>query len=180
MGTGFTFQKKSSGIYKMPPLVYSLALLFSVFVSQYSHAIPEVPDPQNTPGSLCTVQDKDFKEFRYEEQIAYCKRNVSRGFKKYIYALYRIPKKCRKQYTIDHLLPLAIGGNNNLQNLWPEHKAIKSLRQNLEFNIYMKLKKTLINQQEAIDIVMEAKVNPPIEDLPPGNYCPSNFTHLWQ
>ena len=46
-------------------------------------------------------------------------RNVSTKTKKEVFHRYGIdPKKDR--YEIDHLIPLELGGSNDIKNLWPE------------------------------------------------------------
>ena len=143
-----------------------------VFSFQFSvFSFPKIPNGDRTPGSICTTEHDDFKEFRYREKIPYCARGVSSSLKKRIYRQYKIPLECKSLYTIDHLIPLSIGGDNSKENLWPEHKKIKKLRQNLEFRAYLDLKKGKITQEEAIERVLHAKFNPPVDDLNPGDPC---------
>jgi hypothetical protein len=125
-----------------------LVLLFFFAVSV--QAYPLHPNLDTTPSSVCNTQNPDFKEFRYHEQIAYCARNVKSETKKYIYDLYEIPLHCRKHFTIDHFIPLSIGGDNSIENLWPEHKSIKAQRPTLEFDVYQSLQRGMIKQQDAI------------------------------
>ncbi len=132
---------------------------------------PFVPTREKTSGSLCTPQDPDFERLRYEERIPYCRRNVSRSEKADIYEAYGVPKRCRGDYTIDHFIPLSIGGTNHRDNLWPEHKSIKALRQNLELDLYKQIDQGLITQKEAIRIITEAKWNPPIHDPSDFEIC---------
>lgn len=121
---------------------------------------PQTPNNQTTPGQLCTESDSDFGEYRYEEQIPYCERNVSSALKAKIYDDYRIPEADRSQYTIDHLIPLSLGGSNNISNLWPEAKILKQERRpHLEDELYMKLQAGEINQQTAIECILGAKFN---------------------
>ena len=124
---------------------------------------PVVPDPDMTPGELCDTKDPDFKEYRYREKIPYCQRDVSRARKTQIYLNYSVSLKKRNQYTIDHFIPLSIGGDNSDENLWPEHKEIKKLRQNLELDVFESLRDGYITQEEAIEMIIEAKLNPPLE-----------------
>lgn len=132
------------------------------------YPFPLTPDEQMTPGEICTFDNPDFIEKRYGEQIPYCKRAVSGGKKRYIYSRYKIPSKCRGSYTIDHFYPLSIGGNNEVENLWPEHKKVKDTRKNLEWEVYLALKAGDITQQEALDIIFEAKYNPSQPANPQG------------
>jgi hypothetical protein len=123
---------------------------------------PRIPDQTVTPGDLCTRQDPDFDGYRYKEHIAYCERNVTPAQKRQIYDQYNIPKSKRHNYTIDHFIPLSIGGSNSRENLWPEHVKIKELRIDLEINTYYELERGNISQKEAIRIITEAKLNPPL------------------
>lgn len=137
-------------------LVYLLFLLPMV-----GSAFPLTPDPQRSPGALCTRSDPDYAEDRYGERIPYCQRNVSSSTKKSIYRVYGIPRHCTNRYTIDHLIPLSIGGDNSIRNLWPEHKFIKATRQNLEEKLYWAMSNGQLLQQEAVEQVLREKLNPP-------------------
>jgi len=78
---------------------------------------PHTPNATVTPGSLCDTQNADFIEFRYQEHIPYCARNVSSVLKAKIYEQYGIPEADRDQFTIDHLIPLSIGGSNDRSDI---------------------------------------------------------------
>jgi hypothetical protein len=163
----------SLGFLFSPP---SLALLdsdssgFEVgFLQQLE--FPFVPDATMTTGSVCNESDPDFERRRYEERIPYCKRNVSGGLKKQIYRKYQVPAHCQSEYTIDHFIPLAIGGTNRADNLWPEHKSIKALRQDLEWELYKKMDQGKISQQNAIQIIVQSKLNPPIPNATNFEFC---------
>lgn len=142
-------------------LTYAVALLILTASGGHLLAFPLIPDPQVTVGDLCDTANSDFKEYRYKERIPYCNRNVSSGLKSRIYAAYGIPKKCRKEYTIDHFIPLSIGGSNEANNLWPEHKNLKAIRQSLETDLYYDIRGGRITQEEAIERVIHEKMNPP-------------------
>lgn len=133
--------------------VFLLVLLASLSL----HSYPLTPRPI---GSLCTPQDKDFKEYRYCEQIAYCQRNVSTALKAKIYEWYDIPVEERTNYTIDHIIPLSLGGNNSKANLWPEHKELLKLKGNLEYDLYLSLKRCVESQSNAVKTILDYKLNP--------------------
>ncbi len=135
-------------------------LLFAgTFVSADSFLVK--PDPAMTQGDYCETSDPDFVDFRYSEKVAYCARNVSYWTKKAIYDQYQIPEKCRAEFTVDHYIPLFMGGSNHNGNLWPEHKLVKATRQNLEMDLYVEMKNGRIGQKEAIEIITQAKMHPP-------------------
>lgn len=133
----------------------------SLFLSLAAHAFPPVPDPVLTPGALCEVHDPDYAEDRYHERIPYCRRNVSSATKKSIYRVYGIPSRCTNRYTIDHFVPLSLGGDNSVRNLWPEHRNVKATRHDLEQKLYNQLAQGRLTRQEAVDLIYEHKLNPP-------------------
>ena len=123
--------------------------------------VPVKPDPSYTIGDFCDLRDTDFDEVRYKEKVAICIRNVSWELKDFVYEKYGVPRHCRKYYTMDHYVPLFMGGSNQAQNLWPEHKDIKATRQNLEQDLYSQLKNGLVTQEAALHVITHAKQNPP-------------------
>jgi hypothetical protein len=140
---------------------YLIALAMILFGLQATAGELIKPDPKVTYGDLCTAQSPDFVGYRYQEKIAYCVRNVSRAEKARIYEIYHIPRKCRHEYTIDHFLPLSMGGSNQPQNLWPEHHNVKATRQDLEQDLFEELSSGQITQEEALREIVEAKTHPP-------------------
>ena len=106
-------------------------------------------------GSLCTSEVKDFDGFRYPEQIAHCKRNVSTRKKDQI--CLRDGVYDRTYFTVDHLIPLAIGGSNKDDNLWCQHKDIAVTE--LEYKLYLELRSGTISQRLAITRMLDAKFN---------------------
>lgn len=133
--------------------------------SSLALAYPLTPNPERTPGDLCSTQNPDFKEYRYQEKVPYCQRNVSYETKTRIYQDYGIPNSCRGRFTVDHLIPLSMGGSNEPTNLWPEHTFVKQMRPELELETYERLRSGELTQAEAIAIILEAKRNPQIMEL---------------
>lgn len=148
-----------------------LLLLLSLNAVAGTLPAPLIPNPSMTMGDACSKGDRDFKEYRYREHIPYCQRNVSSSLKREIYAAYGIPTNCQKDYTIDHFYPLSLGGNNQRDNLWPEHRAVKHTRQDLEMELYEQLKAGKITQSRALAEIKEAKLHPDTSKIPTGNYC---------
>jgi len=134
--------------------------------------IPQTPDRNVSPGDVCTESSEDFQEHRYEEQIPYCVRNVATETKGQVYEEYHVSVESRGDYTIDHIIPLSIGGSNKMSNLWPEHKAIKRERQNLEYCLYIAIRDGRIHQKEAIDVVLDAKFNRRVKEICNGVSLP--------
>ena len=119
--------------------------------------IPVVPNAEVTPGDFCNEQDEHFLTYRYDEKIPYCERHVNTWLKNKIYKEYQVPQECRHRYTIDHMVPLALGGNNNPHNLWPEHVLVKATRQALENSLYHQVKRNEITTEEALQVIIDAK-----------------------
>lgn len=130
-----------------------IVVSFSIFAPSY----PRVPRQDLTYGQLCSARNPDFEGYRYTERIPYCERNVSREQKEKIYNLYRIPVNCRGRYTIDHFIPLSIGGDNSDANLWPEHKLVKATRPQLEQELFVALSRGQITQKNAIELIVREK-----------------------
>lgn len=145
---------------------FVFALFVMLGVGSLSYAdYPVVPDERMTPGDLCSKNDPDFDGYRYRERIPHCDRDVSRSLKNHIYKQYGIPSRCRHRYTVDHFYPLSIGGNNSSKNLWPEHRFVKRLRMDLEQDVFDQVREGRISQAEALEIIYEEKMNPPVEEL---------------
>ena len=110
------------------------------------------PDLSFTPGKLCTTSDPDFKELRYAEQIAYCNRNVTQQMKTTVAAHYNVPQSEWSNYEFDHLIPLAIGGDSHVDNLWPQPRGIENSdgKDKLEMSLYLQMKAGTVTQAEAV------------------------------
>ncbi len=50
-------------------------------------------------------------------------RNVSTATKNAVFAEYGITNHSGATYEVDHLIPLELGGSNDIANLWPEAAA---------------------------------------------------------
>lgn len=124
-------------------------------------SVPLHPNPDYTTGDFCKPKDPDFQEYRYKERVPTCYRDVSWGRKARVYGEYKIPQKCWKYYTVDHYIPLFMGGSNQEINLWPEHKDVKATRQNLEQELYDQMRAGTITQKRAIEVITHAKLHPP-------------------
>jgi len=133
----------------MKSLISLLSTLFFVQVS----AFPLIPDKDVSPGNFCVLKDKHFKEFRYPEKIPYCKRRVSSSLKD------RVCKRDgvldRKGYTVDHIIPLSLGGNNSEANLWCQHRSLYT--GGIEFFYYSQLKKGRISRLDAAIKILKCK-----------------------
>lgn len=122
-------------------------------------AYPPVPHLGLTPGKLCTQPI----ERRYPERIAYCGRKVSDAMKLGVMRLYdeRLGTKTsqmdRTLFTIDHHIPLCMGGSNDLANLWPQHRRIGAVTTSLEAKICRLMALGRWRQAHAVDIMRRVK-----------------------
>jgi len=149
-------------------LTLSFATLLSFLVSTVSLAdaanrnFPETPDMKMTPGSTCARPNA----YRYPEKVPYCERGVESETKwaiirEYDTELgYSIERTGRVNFKIDHLIPLCMGGSNEVTNLWPQHKSIYELTDPLEPVLCGKMAEGRMSQVQAIDIIRRAKQNP--------------------
>ncbi len=135
------------------------ALALAIFCS-VSFA-SRTPIKDKTPGVLCRATDPEFVERRYKEKVPYCRRYVPPPIVEAVFKEYRIESKRWGEFTIDHLIPLALGGSNSKKNLWPEPKEVKEKRYNLENTLYLKLKTGSLTHSQAVVLVLQSKFNPP-------------------
>lgn len=131
-----------------------IAVLF-LTLNLHAHTFPLKADPVKTPGDVCTETNPDFKEFRYKEKIAVCNRNITTAKRSKVYDSYGIVVSERKNYTIDHFIPLFIGGSNDIKNLWPQHKDISSAA--LEYRVYNIINAGKLEKADCLDLLMAIK-----------------------
>lgn len=142
-------------------LVLTTVISITSFSNQRGGQFPTGPNPQITPGANCTTS----KTYRYPEHIKYCERDVSSGLKNSIIAQYdrelgyTIRQMPRGEFKIDHFIPLSIGGSNDKENLWPQHKSVYAYSDPLELQVFELISQAKIKQAEAIRVIKECKLN---------------------
>jgi hypothetical protein len=109
-----------------------------------------IPNPSVTPGRLCTPQDPNFDGNVYPEHIAHCARNVSMSEKDAVAAAYGIPRSDYPMYKFDHYIPLELGGDDDITNVWPQLSAEATVKDALENDLGAKLRAGRITQAEAV------------------------------
>lgn len=77
---------------------------------------PIIPDPKLTPGDALDVTREDICVSGYSKKV----RNVPQAVKEEAYREYGITSRQPREYEVDHLISLELGGSNSLKNLWPE------------------------------------------------------------
>jgi hypothetical protein len=112
------------------------------------------PDSSYTPGHLCSPSDPNFKEYRYAEHIPYCNRNVTQQMKVTIGQHYGVPQSNWSGYEFDHMIPLAIGGDSSIDNLWPQPHGDpdgSDGKDKLENQLYLQMRDGKITQADAVN-----------------------------
>jgi hypothetical protein len=129
------------------------------FAANTNNKFPTGPDASLTPGEVCTQSNT----FRYPEHIKYCNRNVSTGLKRDIIRDYdrklgySIENMNRQDFKIDHYIPLCMGGGNDRDNLWPQHKSVYILTDPIEPLACQRMAEGKLLQAKAIELIKEAK-----------------------
>lgn len=139
-------------------------MFFQVFVLLFSIAFaqpqfPIAPDTQMTPGSVCERSNT----YRYKERIRYCRRDVSKQTKAVLIRRYDselgyiVGKMKRFDFKIDHYIPLCMGGSNETDNLWPQHKSVYVITDPMEQVACEKMAEGVLLQADAIEMIREGK-----------------------
>src|SRR6202035_2801535 len=96
-------------------------LLFPAQVVLAQQPTPIVPDPKLTPGDAFGVTVQDLCVPGYAKKV----RNVPAEMKREVYREYGVTSHSPRDYEVDHLIPLELGGSNSIENLWPEsHRTL--------------------------------------------------------
>ncbi len=145
-------------LFKLYVAIVLSVFSINTFAYQTNARFPSGPDATLTPGKLCDHPDAH----RYPEQIPYCNRNVDsqekRGlFVKYDQLGYRTRDMNRMDFKIDHYIPLCMGGSNDEENLWPQHKSIYNVTDPLEPVLCQKMKDGRLLQVKAVEYIKYAK-----------------------
>ena len=77
---------------------------------------PILPDPALTPGDTLPVTAEDACTIGYSESV----RNVSPEERSAVFAEYGIAHHHKREFEVDHLISLELGGSNDIKNLWPQ------------------------------------------------------------
>lgn len=93
-----------------------LAIFIALFAMSSQAVIYNLPNPTLTPGAVSPDTKASVCSAKYTLKA----RHVTEKTKKAVYAAYKTsPTTCEGGCKIDHAVPLAIGGSNDIKNLWP-------------------------------------------------------------
>ena len=76
---------------------------------------PYLPDPELTPGDVFDVTVEDICTPGYATKV----RAVPKALRDQAFESYGVAFRERKNYQLDHLIPLSLGGSNSIKNLFP-------------------------------------------------------------
>ena len=97
--------------------VKHLVSLFASVAAGFGAAnSPAFPNPKLTPGATVAVPLTRLCEKGYARSV----RHVSGRTKAAVYTEYGITVRRGGQFEVNHLIPLELGGSNDLKNLWPQ------------------------------------------------------------
>jgi len=88
-----------------------------------------LPDRKLTPGKIAR-RDTD-------------RHRVTEEMERQVFSRYHIPWRRRSEFKIDHLIPIALGGADNVENLWPQSLSVRP---------YSPLRKELLTQRLLAEI----------------------------
>jgi len=94
-----------------PGIVAGFLALTSVAAGAWT-----LPNASTTPGAIASSNPAVVCQYGYAE----AHRDVPYSVRDRVYNEYGIPRGHRKGLRIDHLVPLEIGGANDVRNLWPQ------------------------------------------------------------
>lgn len=138
--------------------VISLVVLSSTLTFA-GESFPQGPRIERTPGSVCQTG----RTYRYPQHVLYCDRHVDSSLKNDIIKVYdqqfgySISSMPRRNFKIDHYIPLCAGGSNDETNLWPQHESVYRVTDPLEPLVCQKMSDGRLSQADAIAYIKEAK-----------------------
>ena len=93
---------------------YLLAVAVAAMLALPAMAAEIRPDPNKTGGSV-----------EYHTPVQVCghsskHRHFSNALRDEVLARYGLPRGPHPDYEIDHLVPVCLGGGNDVSNLWPQ------------------------------------------------------------
>jgi hypothetical protein len=147
----------------MKVMTVVLGLVLSLSATAYGNygnePFPKNPHPSLTPGTLCTSAS----EIRYPERIRYCNRDVESETKDQVVRQYdtsfgfKIEKIGRRNFKIDHYIPLCMGGSNEETNLWPQHPSVYEITDPIEPLLCQRMAEGKLKQADAVKLIKQAK-----------------------
>lgn len=103
-------------------MAYSRVLVLAIILAgfpAFAEDLPIRPDPSITPGLVASTDPNDV--CGKVDGLTYSQRHrdTTQKMKDEVYAAYHVDKAGR-DFEVDHLVPLCLGGADDLKNLWPQ------------------------------------------------------------
>jgi hypothetical protein len=108
---------------------------------------PIVPDAQKTPGDVLTTDAKVICVPGYSKSV----RDVPQAVKEQAYRIYEITSRKPREYEVDHLISLELGGSNSIRNLWPESFITQPLNAHIKDKLENKLHELICSGQLPVE-----------------------------
>jgi hypothetical protein len=103
----------------MRTLVLALAGVLLLLGPALAETLPVIPDDSLTPGVVASTDQKLVCATGAQGTYSQQHRVTTTAMKAEVYRRYHVEKKGR-EFEIDHRLPLALGGKDAIENLWPQ------------------------------------------------------------
>jgi hypothetical protein len=113
---------------------------------------PVRPDPRLTPGATLEGTVSDICEPGYTKKV----RDVPKAVKQQVYKAYGIQNPAPRTYEVDHLIPLALGGSNRIENLWPQATQTQPWNAQHKDRLENTLRRLVCSQQLPLDTAQRA------------------------
>jgi len=95
------------------------ALLLIVARHAWAEELPAVPDPALTPGVVASTDEAEVCAAGPNGTYSQQHRQTTVAMKAEVYRRYNV-EPAGRDFEIDHRLPLALGGKDDVLNLWPQ------------------------------------------------------------
>jgi hypothetical protein len=104
---------------------------------------PIIPDHAKTPGDVLTTDAAAICVHGYTKTV----RDVPQAMKDQIYSSYGITDRKPREYEIDHLVSLELGGSNSARNLWPQSYLTQPLNAHTKDKLENRMHKLVCDGQ---------------------------------
>jgi hypothetical protein len=109
-----------------------------------------MPDISATPGKLCTSNDLDYDGNKYGSKVPTCRGTVTDKMKLSVVKSYNIKESDISKFEFDHYVPLALGGANDVSNIWPAPKDVVVAKKTYVDGIVAQLRDNKISPENAV------------------------------
>jgi hypothetical protein len=122
----------------LPPL---LAIILSL--PALAQSLPIAPNSSLTPGDILTTDVKKICAPGYSKSV----RAVPASEKHQVYQMYRITRHKAREFEVDHLISLELGGSNSIRNLWPQSYSTQPYNAQVKDKLENRLHKLVCSGQ---------------------------------